>query len=150
MTENHEKPCLSAHCALLFTSSKISCGLESNSHDGLWIPKFMPPPEIRACAFQFWGESAGWPLDLTPGPSPDDETAVVRRGVHVSPPLPKSAFRLRERGSGGEAKPAPKLKCIHVEANQKPTSHCEDQACDNSITTCVPPPSRSDTPSVPP
>ena len=62
-------------------------------------------------AFQFWGESAGWPLDLTPGPSPDDETAVVRRGVHVSPPLPKSAFRLRERGPGGEAKPAPKLKC---------------------------------------
>src|SRR5512145_2249014 len=31
-------------------------------------------------AFQFWGESVGRLLDLTPGPSPDDETAVVRRG----------------------------------------------------------------------
>ncbi|MBF8285375.1 MAG: hypothetical protein HW378_4290 [Anaerolineales bacterium] len=45
-------------------------------------------------------------LCLTPlPPSPDDDEAVVRRGGsrNASPPLPKRALPLRERGPGGEA-----------------------------------------------
>src|SRR3972149_8378282 len=41
ITENHEKPFVSAHCALRFTASKISCSPEPKSQDGLWMPNFI-------------------------------------------------------------------------------------------------------------
>ena len=45
ITENQVKPWFSAHCALVFTPSKISAGSrEPNSQDGLWMPNFMVVP----------------------------------------------------------------------------------------------------------
>ena len=39
-------------------------------------------------------------ISLTPGPSPDDDTAVVRRGEMTAPPLLKSLFDFRRGGRG--------------------------------------------------